>query len=152
MNIQPSCPACDNFHGQNDTYPDLSVHLRRETDVGKRMAKGDGTCGQDRCLGSHGDGRKRSRLEATLRVCAVTILVSDMAKYYFEAQPAFRASSSSGFTSRTAHILARSSQTSGSVSMSLRTWGPDIFSLPESPLSLVSWLLKCLTTLQRSPP
>ncbi len=84
VNIQPSCPACDIFHGQNDTYPDLSVHLRRETYVGKRIAKGDGTCGQDRCLGSHGDGRKRSRREATLRVCAVTILVSAMAKYYFE--------------------------------------------------------------------
>src|SRR5712692_5945008 len=74
VNIQPSCPACDIFHDQNDTYPDLSVHLRRETYVGKRIAKGDSTCGQDRCLGSHGDGRKRSRLEATLRVCAVTIL------------------------------------------------------------------------------
>jgi hypothetical protein len=84
VNIQPSCPACDIFHGQNDTYPDLSVHLRRETYVGKRIAKGDGACGQDRCLGSHGDGRKRSRLEATLRVCAVNILVSDMARYYFE--------------------------------------------------------------------
>src|SRR5579859_7482559 len=84
VNRQPSCPACDIFHGQNDTYPDLPVRLRRETHVRKRIAKGDSTCGQDRCLGSHGDGRKRSRLEATLRVCAVTILVSDMAKYYFE--------------------------------------------------------------------
>src|SRR6266487_7038636 len=76
VNIQPSCPACDIFHDQNDTYPDLSVHLRRETYVGKRIAKGDGTCGQDRCLGSHGDGRKRSRLEATLRVCACGLKTS----------------------------------------------------------------------------
>src|ERR1700680_326421 len=77
------CPACDIFHGQNDTYPALPVRLRRETHVGKRIAKGDSTCGQDRCLGSHGDGRKQSRLEATLRVCAVTLLVRDMARYYF---------------------------------------------------------------------
>jgi hypothetical protein len=88
VNLQPSCPACDIFHGQNDTYPDLPVHLRRETHVGKRIAKGGSTCGQDRCLGSHGDGRKRSRLEATLRVCAVTLVVSDMAKYYNEVQSA----------------------------------------------------------------
>ena len=48
------------------------------------MAKGDGTCGQEMCLGSLGVGRKQSRLEATLSVCAVTIVVSDMAKYSFE--------------------------------------------------------------------
>ena len=86
VNLQPSCHACGIFHGQNDTYPDLPVHLRREPNVGKRIAKGDGTCGQEMCLGSHGDERKRSRREATLRVCAVTIVVSDIAKYYFEIQ------------------------------------------------------------------
>src|SRR5436309_15068445 len=54
--------------------------------VGKRIAKDNSTCGQDRCLGSHGNRRKQSRQEATLSVCGVTILVSDMARYYFEVQ------------------------------------------------------------------
>jgi hypothetical protein len=44
----------------------------------------NGTRGQDMCLDSYEVRRRRSSLEAVSSVCAVNILVSDMAIYYFE--------------------------------------------------------------------
>jgi hypothetical protein len=46
----------------------------------------NGTRGQDMCLDSYEVRRRRSSLEAVSSVCAVNILVSDMAIYYFEVQ------------------------------------------------------------------
>jgi hypothetical protein len=48
----------------------------------------NGTRGQDMCLDSYEVRRRRSSLEAVSSVCAVNILVSDMAIYYFEVQSA----------------------------------------------------------------